>query len=460
MKYSKVLIESTRILLPIGILAAGVLAFAALAAQRQAPPRVEPRESIPLVEAMPVEPHDGTLDIRADGLVVPLREITISAEVGGRITRKAEELRAGHFVTAGTRLVEIDPRVYRLEVERLGEEVKQAEANIKELEVEVENSRTLLALAGEEAALRRRDLDRMLQLRTQNAASESSVDEARRLELMARNSIATLQNQLRSHEAARTRLASAQALAATKLQQAELDLEKSQVRAPIDGVIVRESIEENTFVQPGTALFAIEDVSAVEVRFSLRMEELDWIWQQRGPANGTALGDADGDYQLPRTPATVTYRLGGREYQWQGVLWRYEGIGLDEATRMVPCRVLVREPRQFTVSSAAAGGAGPRALMRGMFVRVTIHAQPQTKLLRVPERAVLPGNTVWSVRDGKLNQVRLRDMMLVGDFVIVPEHVTGLRTGDVVVTTPLPVATEGMAVQTEPLALATETRGP
>ncbi|HWL10933.1 MAG TPA: HlyD family efflux transporter periplasmic adaptor subunit [Planctomicrobium sp.] len=443
------LMDAVRVVLPVGILAGGVMAFAAITGQREAPPQVERRVTVPLVGGVTVETHNGNLDIRVDGVVVPHREIQLSAEVVGRITHKSPVCRAGHYVTAGTLLVEIDPRTYQLEVNRLREEVKQAEAGLHELDVGMANSQTLLTLAEEEGALRKRELQRFVTLLSQNATSENIVDDARRQELAARNNIASLQNQLRTQEATRVRLESARDLAGTRLEQAQLDLEKSSIRAPIDGVIVSESVEENHFVQTGTSLLSIEDTCAAEVRCNLRMEELAWIWQQeRESSPNVSTDDLSEDYHLPRTPVTVSYRLGDCEHHWEGTLWRYEGIGLDEATRTVPCRVLVPHPRKVAsgMSSKRQEGA-PRALIRGMFVKLTVHAHPETHLLRLPERAVQPGNVVWCVRDGLLNIIPLRNVTIQGDKVLVPELSDGLHQGDFVVTTPLPIATHGMAVQ-------------
>ena len=54
----------------------------------------------------------------------------------------------------------------------------------------------------------------------------------------------------------------------------------AQITAPIDGVIVLEEVEEDSYVNKGTLLVAIEDTSAVEVKCSLRMDELYWLWCQ------------------------------------------------------------------------------------------------------------------------------------------------------------------------------------
>ena len=75
-------------------------------------------------------------------------------------------------------------------------------------------------------------------------------------------------------QAKKPRLTSAIKLIDVRLEQAELDLKRTKVTAPIDGMVVVESVEENAYVQKGTPLVTIEDTSAVEVRCHLRMDEL------------------------------------------------------------------------------------------------------------------------------------------------------------------------------------------
>jgi len=456
----QILTETIRFVLPLGILGMGVFAFAAIASRREPPQRIERPSIVTTVETAAVEAHPGGLDFLVDGTVVPHREIAVSAEVAGRVTAKTADFRAGRYVTAGTLLVEIDPRKYELEVRRLTEEVEQAAVTLQELAVDITNTSELIALAEEDLALQKRDLERMQQLHARRTISESEVDTARRAELASRNSLATLQNQLRSLQTRQARLKSAEELARARLAQAQLDLDRTQVRAPIDGVIVSEAVEMDTYVKLGDPLFTIEDTSAAEVRCSLRMDELNWIWLQDP---NRSLGETDKtpqrDYHLPKTPVTVSYKIGEQRYSWSGVLSRYESIGLDEKTRTVPCRVLVPNPRDVQVigEGGIAHLAGPRALVRGMYVQVTVHAAPQVTLLRIPERAVQPGNVVWRVEKGALNRVQLKHLRPLDDAVLVPGSFSLLQAGDEVVVTPLAVAAEGMPVQkVEPTIVAGE----
>lgn len=441
------LVESVRIIAPLLILGVGVFACAAIVGSRKSPERIERPASLTSVETAPVKKHEDVVDIEVSGLVVPHRDISLSAEVSGRIVSKTEACRAGRYVTKGTLLVEIDPERYRLEVARLQGELDQATAALEELKVEVANTAALVGLAQEDAALQKRQLDRTLLLQARNATTESEVDNAKRTELTSRNTLETLRNQKRLLEAKEARLKAAEQLARAKLDTAGLDLEHTRISAPIDGMIVSESVEQNSFVQMGAALLTLEDTSAAEVRCNLRMEELSWLWLQDAQTPDPS-DEPQRDYQIPAAPVTVSWELGGRKHEWSGRLSRYEGIGVDEKTRTIPCRVIVEDPRAVRTSSTVGGGmsVAPRALVRGMYVKVRVHVRPSVDMLNVPARAVQPGNTVWRVQSGKLNRVPLENIRIDDHRILLPAGATALAADDLIVVSPLSNAVEGQDV--------------
>jgi len=445
-----VLGETARVVAPLAILGVGFVGLFLLISGREAPAtRQQSQDSATPVETVKVERYQGDLVVETDGTVVPYREIVLSAEVGGRIVEKASESRAGTYVTQGQLLARIDPRSYRLAVERSQQELNQADVNLKEVDVEIDNTKRLMQLAGEQLQLQQKDLRRQQELYRQNVVNEGGLDEARQSELKTRNNLVTLQNQLQTLSARRSGLERAIELAKAKLEEAQLNLERTEIRTPINGVIYRDEVEQDSYVQPGSRLFVIEDTSAVEVKCSLQMEELHWLWQP-GAATGTptATEQSRRDYQIPRAAATIVYALGDRQYQWKGVLHRFEGLGLDEKTRTVPCRVLVPRPRDVLVGmQPSVTGVGPRALLRGMFVTVNLHAETGTDLLRLPERAVRPGNTVWRVLDGKLDVLKVPVAQVLEDWLLFRADATRIRAGDQIVVSPLSSVSNGMPVR-------------
>ena len=471
-----------RIAMPIVVLAVGVVGYFILRELNQQPPRKPPKAFTPVVQTEEVLLHRGGLEIAIDGLVVPYREVALSAQVAGRIKLKTPACRAGHFVhgpvTAdgpdavkgsdisrpGTLLFRIDPRDSQLDVERLADELEQAEASLNELKVDMANTEALAKLADEVVRLQRRELARVENLSRSRVATESQIDEARGKLLSARDKLLQLRNQHALLKTRRPRLLSILDNASTMLRKSQLDLARTEIRSPLDGVVIRDHVEQDAYVQKGTPLVTIEDTSAVEVKCSLRMDELYWLWQQQSssdPTSNTASQQAR-QYEIPKTPVTIEYELAGRIYQWQGELSRYDGIGLDETTRTVPCRVIVRNPtagnptagnlmagKTIWQPSKTAPAAGPPALVRGMYVTAKILASPSTRLLRLSQRAIRPGNQIWVVRSGKLVIQKVYVARVVDKIVLVDAVASNLKAGDRVVVSPLSVAINGMAVAEE-----------
>jgi len=454
--------ETLRIVLPLAILGAGVAGYLIIGNRQPVPKRPSSGQKAPLVETVAVDAAPDGLSFDVDGLVVPFREIEVAGEVAGRVTYKSPDCRAGKYVTKGQRLLEIDRRTYELEVERFKQEVAQAGVTIDELDVEAESAQALIELAEEQLELQKKQLARIETVYKRGAASDSQLEAQQQNTLAARNNVLTLRNQLRTLQTRRSRLEQGMRLAEARLEQAKLDLQRTEVTAPIDGMIISDMVEEDSYVQTGTPLLTVEDTSAVEVRCNLRMDELVWVWRQRKskaaseqrrePAVSSAIGGAPRDYQLPPTPVTVGYRLDGTEFQWSGTLSRYEGIGLDEQTRTVPCRVVVPHPREPQIAAtdsrlSASTLPQPPALVRGMYVNLTVHTDPAVTLLRVPEAAIRPGNVVWRVRDGSLDIEPVRVAHVTDGVVLLLGDAGDLRAEDRLIVSPLAAVEDGMPVR-------------
>jgi multidrug efflux pump subunit AcrA (membrane-fusion protein) len=443
--------ESVRIIAPLVILAVGVGGFIFLKGRRDVPKRSPATQGPPDVDTATVEAHGDTLTIEVDGHVVPYREVVLSAEVAGLIETKEDVCRAGKFVKKNDPLLKIDSRDYQSEYDRLEEDFVQAGVMLDELEVQMAKlekpegsedvAKTLIQLAEDDLVLAEAELTRQTGLLGDKATSQAAFDQVKRSVLQAQNSLATLRNELSLLKTRRARLVSAKERIRIQREQAGRDVERTKIRAPFDGMVIAESVEEKSYVQKGTPLVTLEGTSVVEVRCHLRMDELYWIWSQ--VSDQTADPDTETlqeDYQIPETPVTVVYRLAGQEYTWQGILWRYDGIGLDEKTRTVPCRVRIDSPRDVRIRTSdgfVEPATGPRALVRGMFVNLEIHAKPMVELVQVDEAAVQPGNKVWCVRDGKLESVDIQIVEIVDGKAVLRATAGSLDAGDKVVVSPL-----------------------
>ncbi len=80
------------------ILGAAVLGMFGLIASREKTESQDPDVLVPVVRTFPAELFEGQLDLEVSGLVVPYREINLSAQVAGRVARKTDACQAGTYV--------------------------------------------------------------------------------------------------------------------------------------------------------------------------------------------------------------------------------------------------------------------------------------------------------------------------------------------------------------------------
>lgn len=434
--------------MPLVILGGGIAVFLLMGSQP--PPARKEAEAVAAVpvRTAEVERVSGGLSIEADGVVVPLREVTLAAEVPGRVKLKAPACNEGQFVKAGTLLFEIDPRDYELDVERLGREVKQSALAIEECDAELAQNAEAIGLAKRQVELARREANRLEGLKAGKIVTESEHDRALRDELTAANALTSLEGQKRVLAKRRIRLEEAESLSSTLLEKAKLDLARTRIVAPADGIIVEDKVEQDSFVAKGTPLVTIEDTAAAEVRTSLEMDDVARIWRSRPEGDG---GGESAHAELD-TPVTVVYSIGDAAYEWDGTLSRQEGRGLDEKTRTLPCRVLVKEPRgvkaidRYGARMPQLPPGSPRSLLRGMFVQVRVHVDSPDELVSIPADAQRPSGDVWVMRDGKLLVVRPQPVQSSDGRIVFESATSGLLPGDRVVTSQLSNPRAGMAI--------------
>ncbi|ADB15737.1 secretion protein HlyD family protein [Pirellula staleyi DSM 6068] len=457
-------------IIPAAIIAAGYFGMLALGTPEQA--QVPPKEIGPrLVETVQVEPYRDNLVIEADGLASPFREIEMAAEVAGRVVYKSPDCRAGNYVKKGTELLKIDPADYELAARQLQNQLHQADVSLQEIDVELESNVRLAVIAEEDHKLALAEVERFTKLTS--VVTPSDVDKAKKAELVARNTKATLENQKLLLTAKRSGLEAARELVVSQLEKAKLDLTRTIITAPVDGVIVKEMAEQDGFVQRGSQVLVVEDTNAVEVKCSLEMEQLHWIKQHAVQPVSTEAPHQSSAYAFPQMPVRVEYRVSGRRdetYVWDGTLQRFDGIGVDEKTRTIPCRVVVSNPCNGycerpaeLVSASGDPVSNPQRttsvmpLVRGMFVTVKIVIPTTRTLLELPERGLRPGDVVWLARDGKLIVAGPVDVFRGSSAGsaqpskvcwLIEEGMGGIRSGDQVIVSTLTAVKTGDPVTT------------
>lgn len=421
-------------------------------------PKDQPKDQlIPLVSTTTIAPFAGQLDMVVSGTVVPYREIRVAAEVSGNVIKKYPACEAGNFVRKGDKLLEIDPEDYKLQLDTRMAELQQSQRMLEEAKEELDGAKKNLALAERDFVIAQAEFDRNQKIRS--SLSSAEFDQSKRNLLNVETTLTTRKNNLSLIEAKLSRMESAIELSRSQVKRAELNLEKSTIVAPDDGIIVSESVQEGEFVNLGTQLLTFEDTRRSEVICNLSPRDLEWI-RTNSPIDAQAQAKIEENkvlavYYLPKTSVSI-FEPEKENIVWQGVLERFDGIGRDNRSRMIPTRITIAQPVVET-------GGKPHALVRGMYVKCRIEVQvsegsTEQRFISFPEVALRPGNFVWVVdRESKLKKVPVtvvdRGERVIDDevkkYVVTHLNEDALKVGDRIVTSPIPNPKDDLEVRVE-----------
>ncbi len=376
-----------KIVLPLLILVLAVVGMRVLIASREEPKK-EVRE-IPgaLVETLAVTRGSRAVKVVGTGTVQPFREITLTPQVGGRLLEVSPNFVAGGFFRTGEVLLRIEDTDYRLAVDK-------ARATLAKAEYELANEQGLADVA-------RREWERM------GFSGEQP------------SPLVLREPQLKNAGAS---LLSARAA----LGQAELDLARTLIKAPFDGLVRSESVDPGQVVRVGTAVATLIGSEQAEVLVPLPLAELDWLAVPRPGSAG------------PGAAAEIRLSTGDDQHRWEGRLDRVLGE-VDPQGRMARAVIKVADPYGLQ-----AGGSERPALAMGTFVEVTLHGRQLDDVVVLPAAALRDEQTVWVAREQKLQVRPVEVLRRTRDEVVIG---SGLEAGDQVVLTYLPGAAPGMKLR-------------
>lgn len=179
--------------------------------------------------------------VATDNAYIQQDKVSISAEVGGRIV--AVTVRENQQVTAGDLLFRIDPEPYQLAVQEAEAAVASARARLEELETEYRTSNVEIDSALEDIAYFEREYRRQLELEKTSVTTQAALQAAEHALSEARSRLDTARADADKAQAALSTGGSvggvnpAVQAAQVKLDQARLNLSRTDVRAPASGIV-------------------------------------------------------------------------------------------------------------------------------------------------------------------------------------------------------------------------------
>ena len=215
------------------ILAAIIIAAALVILRPKAERRVV-EDKGRLVEVFSARAEKVQMVIEAYGTVKPREELLLVAEVRGQVVATDLAFEEGNFVTQGTRLIQIDPRNYELEVQRTNVQIKQAQAEIKRLEQEILNLQARIKIAKSDVSLAKSEYFRLKKLIDRKVIAQSTLDKSEQQYLASLERLQALENQLALTGPQKEQLLAQRDMAKVMFETAKLDLERSALTAPLE----------------------------------------------------------------------------------------------------------------------------------------------------------------------------------------------------------------------------------
>lgn len=372
--------------------------------------------------------------VRGYGNVRAARNWEAIAEVAGAIVWRHPDLDAGRMLSAGTRVLKIDPTAYELTIAQAEADLAAARADLAQTEVDAANTGRLLDLERTRLDLAQTDLERTSELVGRGVATQSALDAQTRATLQVRRGVEELQNALGLIPSRRARIAAQAARTDALLARARRDLEKTDIVVPFDLRVGAVTVEQHQFVATGQRLISADDIARAEVTAQIPVESFRRLLGDAGDTQ--AMRPADMARRFDRVAAEL--RLVGDPSQvWQGRLVRVESA-LDPQARSVPAVVSVDAPYSGVNPPARL------ALVPNMYVELLLSG-PETGVgLAIPDSAVHQGDLVY-LRDAA-GLLELRPVTVAwrqqGQAVIA----AGLAPGDEIVLDDLVPAIPGLVV--------------
>lgn len=376
-----------------------------------------------LVEVFPARAKDFQMVVEAFGTVAPRESLKLVAQVRGQIVDIYQTFKEGNFVKQGTRLIQIDPRTYSLEVKRRKVQIMQSEAELKRLKQEVVNLKSRVKIAKSDVALAKSEYLRLKKLIDRKVIAQSQLDKAEQGYLASRERLQAIENQLALIGPQREQLIAARDMAEVMYQQAVLDLERSSIKAPFDGWVLEKAIEVGQHVNVGQQLGSIYKAGELDIEVSIPTKEFKWLPAGMGEDSSVA--------------ADVIFRNTGEQQIWQGRVARVKAR-MDERTRTLP---VVIEVDDAATAEAPVGGF---RLRPGMFVTIKIKGKAVNQAYVLPRYVVYPGDVIYTLKDDQLKIKEVSILRSYKDSVIVNE---GLSENDQIIRTPLSGAVDGMSLR-------------
>ena len=350
---------------------------------------VEPTRAIPTVRVIDAIPQTLRYGVKTQGTVTPRTEADLVPEVSGRVVWIAPSLAPGGFFEADAPLVRLESRDYELARDRKAAALKRVESE------------------GEFAAA---ELKRQEGLSSAGVASQSQIADARRAGSVAEANLLD---------------------ARAALEQAQRDLDRTEIRAPFEGRVRDEHVDVGQFVSRGAVIARLYATDYAEIRLPIPDDQLAFL-------DLLTPSPDDAPYAVGGPLVRLSATFAGRHSEWLGRVVRTEGE-IDPRSRMIHVVARVEHPY------AQQGDKAVVPLAVGLFVQAEIEGPEVEGVIVIPRYAMRDDSQILVVdSENRLYRRKVKILRIDRDQVLVEGP---LAAGERICVSPIQVVVEGMRVR-------------
>ena len=417
-----------------------VIAVAALKSKSK------PLEKLPVpVKVAAVELNTAKSESKYSATIIPRTEVQLAFNVGGYVDAlrqfrgvdgKMRDIQEGDRISLGTVLARVRQSDYQVKFKQAESQASEAKSGIDVSKAQYEEAVSGIAsskaqlVEAEAAYLKAKlDFDRAESLFASHSMTKSDYDSAKAQYDVTSAKVAAARSQVQMVQAkadsAKANIDVIQAKsrgAQAVVQETQIPLHDTELRSPLNGVVLEKSVEKGTLVSSGDKAFIVADTSSVKAVFGVA-------------------DVAVAEMKLGTTLSVESETMPGKEFQGQ-ITAVFPGA--DSKSRAFNVEVTI---------------ANPDYLLRpNMIVSLRVGTrQPTTAQPVVPLNAVIKSRSqangyavIVVTEEGGQQRARLRDVKLGESFGNAVAVAEGLRPGDRVIITGGTMVNDGDQVKVIP----------
>lgn len=234
------------------------------------------KNAAPQYKTAPIEKGAITASVSASGTLSPVVSVQVGSQVSGQLKEVLADFNSE--VKQGELIARIDPQTFEYRVRQAQADVDAARAQVLTQQANVAAQNANVAKVQVDLAEARRDFDRKQQLVDKGFISGAERDKAQATYNAAVEQVNTAKAQVAVAQAG---IRNAEAVVKQReaaLAQARIDLARTEIRAPVNGVVIKRSVERGQTVAASLQapeLFIIaENLTDMQVDASIDESEI------------------------------------------------------------------------------------------------------------------------------------------------------------------------------------------